>query len=255
MRLTKSVVPNLLTLANLFCGFTAIVRTANNEFVTAAVFILLAAVFDMLDGVTARLINSTSELGVELDSLCDAVSFGVAPSYMLFKIYFFQFGDFGILIASFPALAGVLRLARFNVQITGFEDKLYFRGLPIPAAALNILSYIIFFHISSEFPDKYKPAAIILVTVTTSLAMVSKFKYENLPRPSIKSFKQRPIFFILFIIALALGFASKGKLIFPLLLVYLFWGAFRHLFYWFKEHQEPEDDIDETEEIDPTPFD
>ncbi|MFM8438896.1 MAG: CDP-alcohol phosphatidyltransferase family protein, partial [Candidatus Kapaibacterium sp.] len=81
-RRTRSVIPNLFTLANLFCGFSAIVAYAHGDFSHGTSLIFAAGVFDMLDGVMARLTRSASELGVELDSLCDAVSFGVAPSFL-----------------------------------------------------------------------------------------------------------------------------------------------------------------------------
>jgi len=86
MRITRSIIPNLFTLANLFSGFTAIIHISDGNYDKAAIFIFIAGIFDALDGMMARLTKSTSELGVELDSLCDAVSFGLAPSFMLYKI-------------------------------------------------------------------------------------------------------------------------------------------------------------------------
>ena len=125
MRFTRSIVPNLFTLMNVFMGFSAIIYIADGQLYKAGLFILLAGLFDALDGIIARLLKATSELGAELDSLCDAVSFGVAPAFMLYQAYFYQFNEYGILLASLPALAGVTRLARFNVMLTSFEDKLY----------------------------------------------------------------------------------------------------------------------------------
>jgi len=254
-RVTRSIVPNLLTLVNLFAGFTAIVHTSNGAFEKAALFIFIASVFDMLDGITARLIKSTSELGVELDSLCDAVSFGVAPSYMLYKVYFYQLGEIGILISALPALAGVYRLARFNIQLTSFEDKKYYRGLPIPSSALIIISYIIFFHLSNLIPELMKPTVIISVTFATSLAMVSNIKYDNLPMPTKKSIKQRPIVFVFFIIGLIGSIITMGKFIFPFMVFYLITSAIRHFIMWIKETRGPEDELDETEELEPSLFD
>jgi len=127
IKVTKSLVPNLLTLVNLFSGFAAIVYFAGGDFKRGALFILIAAIFDMLDGLVARLINAASEFGAELDSLCDVVSFGVAPSFMLYKMFFYQFSEFGILIAALPVLAGATRLARFNIQLRNLEDKIYFK--------------------------------------------------------------------------------------------------------------------------------
>jgi CDP-diacylglycerol--serine O-phosphatidyltransferase len=81
IRVTRSIIPNLLTLGNIFSGFTAIIFISNYDFTNATLYIFMAAIFDMLDGIVARLLNATSEIGAELDSLCDAVSFGVAPAF------------------------------------------------------------------------------------------------------------------------------------------------------------------------------
>ena len=122
-RRVRSIAPNLLTLANLFSGFTAIIYTTQGDFYSAALFIFLGAIFDMLDGIAARIMQTSSEFGVELDSLCDAITFGMAPSFLLYFSYFNTYGETGILFSSLPAIAGVVRLARFNSQLTSLEDK------------------------------------------------------------------------------------------------------------------------------------
>ncbi|MCX6152866.1 MAG: CDP-diacylglycerol--serine O-phosphatidyltransferase [Candidatus Kapabacteria bacterium] len=251
MRITRSIVPNMLTLANLFCGFSSIIYFSNQQFTRGAVFILLAAIFDMLDGMMARLIKSASEFGVELDSLCDAVSFGVAPSFLLYTVYFRQFGDSGILLASLPALAGVSRLARFNVQLQSLEDKKYFKGMPIPAGALMILSYVIFYHLKPGLmADEIKSWMIVAVTIITSLIMISKIKHDNLPRPSWTAFKQRPLFFIAFFIALIAAIVSKGDAIFPIMIIYSVTSSIRHFIEWLRLRRLPEDDFTDSEVLD-----
>ncbi len=253
-RVVRSFVPNLLTLGNLFSGFTAIIHISQEDYFTAALFILMAGIFDMLDGVAARLIGSTSDFGAELDSLSDAVSFGVAPGFMLYKIYLYQLGETGILISALPALAGIIRLARFNVKFVTSEDKKYFVGLPIPSSALTIVSYILFYHIPNVIPTVYQATGIIAVSIITSLAMVSEIKYDNTPRPTLKSIKQRPIVSILMMIGLIASIISLGKLVFPVLMIYIIASAIRHLVEWIKRTQEPEDEIDETAESEPEPF-
>src|SRR5947208_578205 len=150
IKITRSVIPSLFTVMNLFSGFIAI-KTAfmDSDFEKAGWFIVLGALFDTLDGLMARLTHSASEFGVELDSLADVVTFGVAPSAIIYKLYFFQFETIGILIAALPAICGALRLARFNVQLVGF-DKDFFKGLPIPSAALLIVSYVTFHYLKME---------------------------------------------------------------------------------------------------------
>ena len=254
MRITRSFIPNLFTLANLFSGFTAIIYISSNDFHRAAVFILFATLFDMLDGVVARIFNATSELGAELDSLSDAVSFGIAPAYMLYQLYFHHLGQIGILVSSLPALAGVLRLARFNVMMVNFEDKDYFTGMPIPSAALTIISYVIFYHLKKDIPYDVKEILIYAVTILTSAAMVSKIKFDNLPRPTKKSFRKRPIAAIIFLIGLIGAVISNGKLVFPFMILYIIISSIRHFIVWIKETREAADEFDESEDFDESQY-
>lgn len=251
MRVTRSVIPNLFTVANLFCGFASVVASFEGRIDQAIWLVVTAGIFDMLDGVVARITHSTSEFGVELDSLCDAVSFGVAPSVLLYVTYpqAWQHQQWTLVFASLPAIAGVLRLARFNVQLTSMEDKLYFRGMPIPAGALTILAYIHDWHI--EIPTPYQPYALALVTVIVSLAMVSTIKYDNLPRPSGRSFRQRPLIFSMFIIGIIACIATSLKAMFPFMALYLVGGALRHALVFLRDRN---DDDDSVEESDPDPL-
>ncbi|TAL71070.1 MAG: CDP-diacylglycerol--serine O-phosphatidyltransferase [Bacteroidetes bacterium] len=251
MRITRSIVPSLFTLLNLFNGFAAIVFISQDEFYKASIFILFAAIFDMLDGVMARLIHSTSEFGAELDSISDVVSFGAAPAYMLYKAHFFQLQETGILIAALPALAGAIRLARFNVKLSTHKDKIYFTGLPIPSSALTIVSYVLFYHLSPDFSAHTKSITSIVVVALTSLAMVSTIKFDNLPRLTWRSIKQRPVVTSLFAIGIIASIITKGKLVFPLMMFYIVASGFRQVFFWLKELREPEIDIDESEAPEP----
>lgn len=230
-RRTRSVIPNLFTLANLFCGFSAIVAYSHNEYAQGTSLIFAAGVFDMLDGIMARLTRSASELGVELDSLCDAVSFGVAPSFLLYQTYYHQHPQFGILLASLPAMAGVFRLARFNAAAATLEDKEYFRGMPIPAGALTIVSFVTFYLL---VPDNavYLPGGlqvwVYAVTIGVSAAMISVVKYENLPRPSKRSILAHPLLFFFTIGGLIASIVTKGVMVFPIMISYISVGAIRY---------------------------
>src|SRR3989337_3829126 len=137
LQITPSVIPNLFTAMNMFCGFLSIITASNGNYNYAAWLIIVAAIFDGLDGIVARLTKSSSELGVELDSLSDIVSFGCAPPFLMYSTYLYNFVHIGIILSSLPLIAGGFRLARFNVQLVGFE-KSFFIGLPIPTAALTI---------------------------------------------------------------------------------------------------------------------
>ncbi len=252
MRVTRSIVPNLFTLANLFCGFASIIASFEGNINRAVLFILLAGLFDALDGIIARMVRSTSEFGVELDSLCDAVSFGVAPSVMLWVTFYHNWLNWGLLIASMPALAGVLRLARFNVQLTSMEDKLYFRGMPVPAAALLIVSYLLFWYSNPIIAPEWQPIALTSVVAAVSLAMVSTIRYDNMPRPSYEQFRRRPVFFVVFLTAVIASVVTDGAAIFPFMALYLLGGAVRDVYRRFQAHKDEEEDM--LEEPDPDPF-
>jgi len=128
------LLPSMFTLANMFCGYACIVYAMRGELEKAAPLIGLAIIVDMLDGRVARMTGSTSQFGVEFDSLADVISFGVAPAIMAFQWGLHPLGRLGW-AAGFVFVAGAaIRLARFNIQ-TGTVDKKYFVGLPSPAAA------------------------------------------------------------------------------------------------------------------------
>jgi CDP-diacylglycerol---serine O-phosphatidyltransferase len=252
LRVTRSVIPNLFTLMNLFSGFMALTRIASGDLMAAAGFIVLAAVFDVFDGAVARLTKSTSEFGGELDSLCDAVSFGVAPAFMLYKAYFQMQGDLGVALASLPALAGVLRLARYNVQSAGASDKRYFRGMPIPAGALVLISYVLFYHSGSQshvIPDEWKPLAITFVTLLVSGIMVSTMKYDAVPVPSVKVVREHPFLMAYFFCGVVLALISRGAWLFPFMLSYMLIGIVRSSVNFVRSYNVMNDDEDDSMEI------
>ncbi len=213
---------------NLFSGFNAIARISEGEYWAAAGFILLAAIFDMLDGMVARLIKATSELGVELDSLCDAVSFGVAPAFLLYHSHFAQFQAWGVVIAALPALAGVFRLARFNVQLSSFEDKRYFIGMPIPSAALTLLSYLLFYDQTGKIPEQWRTPALIIVTVTIAALMASTIRFFSIPKLSKRMLREYPLRIAFLIFSAVLVIISQGLLLFPVMVVYILSSVIRH---------------------------
>ncbi len=230
IQVTRSTIPSLFTVMNLFSGFVAI-KTAfvDGDYEKAGWFIVLGALFDTLDGFMARLTHSASEFGVELDSLADVVTFGVAPSAIVYKLYFYQFETFGILIAALPMICGALRLARFNVQLVGF-DKDYFKGLPIPSAALLIVSFVTFFFLRHEpafMSLEALNAAMFIVVIGSSLMMVTTVKYETLPKPSLRAIKAEPAKFIVVMAAIILGIWTKGTAIFPFFLLFILFGLIR----------------------------
>ena len=144
------ILPNGLTLCGMFFGFYSILSAIKGNYVHAAWAIMIADVFDGLDGWVARLTHSTTRFGIELDSLSDLVAFGVAPAVMIYKWSIAPFGRIGIAAAFLFAACGALRLARYNVQMGSTESKA-FTGMPIPGAASVLASLVIFYY---EFWDR-----------------------------------------------------------------------------------------------------
>lgn len=229
LRFTPSVIPNLFTAMNMLCGFLSIINTSQQRFFYAAWLIIIAAIFDALDGLVARLTNSSSELGIELDSLSDIVSFGTAPAFLIYTIHLFQYDVLGILISSLFLIAGGFRLARFNVQLVGF-DKKFFKGLPIPTAAIVLTSFILTFYKTGEgFSEIYSDLIIPLVIIL-SLLMVSKIKYDTIPSLSVQGIKEKPLTALFLIFAIVISIITKGKVIFYIFVFIILFGILRHIF-------------------------
>lgn len=136
----KNIIPNMLTALNLVLGTIAIICTFHGELTYAALFIVAAMVADGTDGRAARYFKVSSEFGKELDSLCDLVSFGVAPAILAYVFLLKDFGTLGYVVAIMFAVCGALRLARFNVSTSVVKG--YFMGLPIPAGGCVVATFI-----------------------------------------------------------------------------------------------------------------
>jgi CDP-diacylglycerol--serine O-phosphatidyltransferase len=228
-RITRSIIPNLFTAMNMFSGFLSILNTSQGNYHYAAWLIVIAAIFDALDGAVARLTKSSSELGVELDSLSDIVSFGAAPAMLIYKTYLYSLNTLGVLLAALLILAGGFRLARFNIQLVSFE-KTFFKGLPIPIAALTVSSFILSYY---NKPAGFAPpfnGFIIPLVVILSILMVSKIKYDAIPKPTKETFKEKPYQFIFIFISIIVGFVTSGKAVFFIFVLIILFGIFRYIF-------------------------
>jgi len=171
------ILPNLFTSLNLFCGFYAVVAAINGDYVNSAKAILIAVVFDGLDGKVARATKTTSKFGVEYDSLADLISFGLAPGLMMYLWVLKPFGRIGWLAGFLFMACGALRLARFNTQ-TGTTSSDYFVGLPIPAGAWINAVTVLFCHRMS-FEGKISPVLILVMIYMLSFLMVSTIKFNS----------------------------------------------------------------------------
>jgi CDP-diacylglycerol--serine O-phosphatidyltransferase len=176
LRRGASILPSLFTTGNLFLGFWAIVKSFDGQYAEAAPLIFGAVVLDLLDGRIARLTGTTSQFGAELDSLADAISFGVAPALMAYRWALDEIPRLGWLAAFFFAMCGVLRLARFNVQKSGIDPR-YFVGLPIPAAAGQLVTVIAF--APARVTSWVHGLFALLLVVGLGFLMVSTFRYPS----------------------------------------------------------------------------
>lgn len=185
--------PSFFTLMNLFSGFLALTQIQEGAFTMACWLIVLAGFFDLLDGMLARLTDSVSPFGVELDSLSDIVSFGVAPAYLVYVFGLKQFGPLGMIVAALPALCGAVRLARYNLSFDG-EKKDSFEGLPIPVQAIAIVALIL--NVSdAEWFSRYSInnlSVLIPIVFLLSGLMVSTIQFDALPRPTASYIRARP---------------------------------------------------------------
>jgi CDP-diacylglycerol--serine O-phosphatidyltransferase len=170
------ILPSLLTLTSIFFSFFAIVSAINADYVLAAALILVAGFFDGVDGKVARLTKTTTRFGVELDSLADVISFGVAPAILLYMWALAPYGRIGWVSAFVFVACGALRLARFNVQ-TGHIDPKRFNGLPIPAAAMMIATTVLFCHKVGVDPANFG-IPLLAVSYLLSFFMVSSVKFH-----------------------------------------------------------------------------
>jgi CDP-diacylglycerol--serine O-phosphatidyltransferase len=235
MRKGIYLLPNTLTLCSMLLGFYSILSTLKGNYVYAAWAILFATIFDGLDGWVARLTNSTTKFGIELDSLSDLVSFGVAPAVMMYKWALAPFGRIGWAAAFWFMACGALRLARYNVQMGSTESK-SFTGMPIPGAATIIASLILFYHEMLDMPPG-KNILILGLTVLLAFLMVSTLKYHGAKEID---FRQRKPFWILvaFVLGLTIIVMHPPISLFLFAMIYLLGGIIENIYLFYKKRRE-----------------
>jgi len=218
------VLPNLFTASSIFVGVISIVEASKDHFVLASWLILLALIFDGLDGRIARMTNTTSQFGVEFDSLADIISFGIAPAMLLYFFVGDEFGRFGILASALYVIFGAIRLARFNIS-TAKTDPNVFIGLPIPTAAIFISMWILLFH---KYGLQEYSIVLLLLALGVAVLMVSNFRY-----PSFKKVKlDKPMVFktmIMIVLAASLLYLFSAEGFALIILAYILYGPIRAL--------------------------
>lgn len=221
-QLSRAAVPSFFTLMNLFSGFLSIVQTFEGRFDYACWLIVLAAFFDVLDGMMARLTNTSSVFGIELDSLSDVVSFGVAPSVLVYVFGLREVGALGLISSALPAICGAVRLARFNVSYEG-EKPDYFVGLPIPGMAVIIVALILNFN-DAEWFSRYSPSnltVLVPIVILLSFLMISTIKFDAVPKPTRAYVRTHPRKFLMYGIGLLLVILLQQIGLLVVLTIYL----------------------------------
>lgn len=190
------LLPTLFTVGNLFCGFSALVQSAWGGFEQAAALVILAGVLDALDGRIARLTGTTSEFGIEFDSLADLVSFGVAPALLAYPWALAPLNRLGWLVAFLFVVCAAMRLARFNIQgSTG--SRRYFVGLPAPAAALSCACIV--FAAPEPLEERWQTVLAGVLLSAIAVLMVSRLRYRSFKDVDLRS--RRSYRYVLFVAA------------------------------------------------------
>jgi CDP-diacylglycerol--serine O-phosphatidyltransferase len=195
------LLPSMFTVANLFCGYACVVYSTRGDFDTAAVLIGVAMVLDTLDGFFARLTRSSSAFGVELDSLADVVSFGLAPAILAFTWGLWPLRRLGWAAGFIYVTAAAMRLARFNIQTSSLTDKRYFAGLPSPAAAAVIASTVYLYPWGLQDPRAAAPA--LAMVLVPAFLMVSTIRFRSIKAIDV-GWRRSPSWLFLGAVALAL---------------------------------------------------
>lgn len=218
------LLPNLLTSAGLFCGIFSIAQTLDGFYFTAALTLIAAMLFDGMDGRVARLTHTTSRFGVEFDSLCDLVSFGVAPGLLIYRWALVPWGVWGWLATSIFVCCAAVRLARFNLLVDKVDGN-YFLGLPVPAASAALASIVLIYNYLGHFglPDKH--IALLLVTYALAVLMVSTVPYPSFKRLDLH--RRRPLWaLVVAVVVLQLFIARYDVFLFSGAATYVLSGPF-----------------------------
>ncbi|MDP8215515.1 MAG: CDP-diacylglycerol--serine O-phosphatidyltransferase [Candidatus Euphemobacter frigidus] len=218
------ILPNLFTTANVFCGvyaLTLILRGDPHLYIRAAWFLLLAMIFDFIDGQLARFYKATTRFGVEFDSLADFFSFGVVTTVLAYRIVLQHLKGFGIGVAFLYIVFCALRLARFNIQVNK-EEKTDFKGLPSPVAAGVVLSFIIF---NDHFQLGWEMAIPFIMIVLSSL-MVTSITYPTLLTLNLR--KKKPFLYLVAIVLILVILITHHQIgVFVAFISYLILGLYQ----------------------------
>lgn len=250
-RLQKGVIviPSAFTLGNLFLGLWAIVSAARGQYEFAGWLIVMAAFADLFDGRIARFTSTGSEFGAQLDSLVDAISFGVAPSLIVYFAFLGDGGTWSWVVAFIYVTAAVIRLARFNVEQAG-TAKVSFHGLPSPTAGVTLATYFAFTQTSffrTYLTEVNTSQAAVWLTVVVAGLMVSHVLYPVVPRLTVRTWGGRFALFMA-IASVVAAFSVPEYFFFPFAITYIAWGLLRTVILGFLERLPERDPLLDEEE-------
>lgn len=250
------LLPSLFTVANLFCGYASVIHSTRGDFDTAALLIGVAMLLDTLDGFFARLTNSSTDFGIQLDSLADVVSFGMAPAVLAFSWGLWPLRRLGWAAGFIYVAAAAMRLARFNIQTAALTDKRYFVGMPSPAAAgvpaATVFAYPYGLH------DAREALPALLMVVVPALLMVSTIRFRSFKTFDLQS--RRPFRVLILFAAFIILVAARPQYVLLVLAYTYLASAFIGLA-WSRIRRRPEaastpapnPELHETTDPEPTP--
>ncbi len=234
-----AVFPNSLTIGNMFFGFWSVTFSIQGSYLWACYFVILGGICDALDGKVARLVKSTSDFGVEFDSLADVITFGMAPSILMFMLYknvyiskypgIEDLSHFILIFSFMPLLFASIRLARYNSELVDHNVKKSFSGLPSPAAALTIISFVLFE--LEQYGEIIHFKWLTFTSVAVSYLMISRIEYHGFPLLFKKgeNYIMRQIKILAVIVSVILIVKLKMSLLFPIMTLFVLSGVFTNL--------------------------
>lgn len=228
-------VPTLFTSLNLFCGFLSIIQSATGNFTHAAWLIFLAGIFDAFDGRIARASGLSSEFGLQMDSLSDLISAGLAPALLVYLFYLQDLDYIGLLVAFLPLLFAAFRLARFNLYTLHDGKRRDYIGLPAPMAGVALASTVLFYHVT-EWNGLLR--LLIILVPLVSILMTTTIKFSGFPRFTFRQKGSNLYKLIFFIVVILLSFFAPEHTFFMAMMIYLLSGPAGAVLAFFRNEEE-----------------
>ncbi len=233
----RRFIPNIITVLNMFLGFMGMVMMIRGDPVRGGWLILFAGLCDVADGKMARMLGIPSKFGVEFDSFADTVSFCAAPSLLIYTVYIDGLPPLlGGMIAFVPLLFGTIRLTRFNI-LQDDDPKSFYIGLPTPANAILLVSYMLFnYQLFNEMGD---PRIALTMTVALGFMMISPVRFSKFPILSLKRGRSNTLRLIGILSLIISVIIWRGLVLLPIVSFYVIWNTIQ----WMLDHNRFEEEV------------